>query len=314
MMYLVTGAAGFIGSALVRRLVCENYQVRGVIHHTPPIFFHTNVEYVTGSIMDKEFLTEILDNIDIVFHCAALVKDYGRKEEFYQINIEGTKNLVAACEGRSVKRFVFLSHIMDKSQIRGSMYRITKNEAEQYLLEKHAQTQFPVVIIRPGNVYGPGATTWVLRPLKAIQKNRIGLIDGGTGIFIHTYVENLIDALIAAAEKPRAIGEVINVTDGDNNTTWGEYLNALAQMAHKPPIRLNLSKKTALFTSNLMMIMFKLFRIKPWITPMAVELFTNRKIISIEKAKKILDYTPKIDFKEGLEHVEEWLKIKGYIP
>ena len=314
MRYLVTGAAGFIGGALVRRLVSEDHQVRGILHHTQPTFFHTNVEYITGDITDKEFLTSVLDKVDVVFHCAALVKDYGPKEKFYQINIEGTKNLVTACEERPVKRFVFLSHIRYDSESRGAVYRATKKEAEEYLLEKHAQTQFPLVIIRPGNVYGPGATTWVLRPLQAIQKNRIALIDGGRGIFLHTYIENLIDALLAAADKPHAIGEIIDITDGENTTTWGEYLNALAHMAQKPPIRKNLSKRTALFTSKLMMIMYKLLRIEPWVTPMAVEVFTNNKIVSIEKAKDILGYTPKIDFREGLEYVENWLKTNRYIP
>ena len=314
MRYLVTGAAGFIGGALVQRLVSEGHQVLGILHHTQPTFFHTNVEYVTGDIIDKEFLISVLNKVDVVFHCAALVKDYGSKEEFYKINIEGTKNLVTACEGCSVKRFVFLSHIRYESESRGAMYRVTKIKAEEYLLEKHAQTQFPIVIIRPGNVYGPGATTWVLRPLQAIQKNRIALIDSGRGIFIHTYIENLIDALLAAAEKPRAIGEIIDITDGENTTTWGEYLNALAQMAHKPPIRKNLSKRTALFASKLMMIMYKLIRIEPWVTPMAVEVFTNYNIVSIEKAKDILGYSPKIDFREGLKHVEHWLKTNGYVP
>jgi nucleoside-diphosphate-sugar epimerase len=314
MRYLVTGAAGFIGGALVRRLILEGHQVRGILHHTQPTFFHTNVEYITGNITDKEFLTSVLDKVDVVFHCAALVKDYGPKEEFYQVNVEGTKNLVTACEERSIKRFVFLSHIRYESETRSAEYRTTKKEAEQYLLEKHVQKQFPMVIIRPGNVYGPGATTWVLRPLQSIKKNRIALIDGGRGIFIHTYIENLIDALLAAAEKPRAIGETIDITDEENTTTWGEYLNALAQMADKPPIHLNLSKRTALFTSKLMMIRYKLFRIEPWVTPMAVEVFTNHNIVSIEKAKDILDYSPKIDFKEGLKHVEHWLKTKGYTP
>jgi nucleoside-diphosphate-sugar epimerase len=314
MRYLVTGAAGFIGGALVQRLASEECQVRGVLHRTQPTFFHPNVEYVTGDITNKEFLKGVLDKVDVVFHCAAFVKDYGPKQEFYQVNIEGTKNLVAACEGHPVKRFVFLSHIRYEAESHSALYRTTKHEAEEYLLERYAQTQFPVVIIRPGNVYGPGATTWVLRPLQAIQKNHITLVDGGKGIFIHTYIENLIDALCAAIEKPSAVGQTIDITDGDNTTTWGEYLNALAQMAHKPPIQRNLSKRTALVIGNLMMILYKILKIDPWVTPMAVEVFTNQNTVSIKKAKEILGYTPRVDYREGLEQVEQWLKTNGYIP
>jgi len=313
MKCLVTGAAGFIGSSLVRRLVSEGHDVCGIIHHTKPTYFDKRVEYISGDITDPEFLKTVMKQIDIVFHCAAVVKDYGPKDEFYQINVDGTKNIVTACETYSVKRFVFLSHIRYESENDSAYYRETKALAERYLLGKYEQELFPVVIIRPGNVYGPGATTWVLRPLKAIRKNRIALIDGGKGIFLHTYIENLIDALLAASDEPRAVGKTIDVTDGDNTATWGDYLNALAKMAHKPPIHKNMSKRTAFFISKLMMTRYKLFRIEPWVTTMAVDIFTTHQTVSIEKAKDLLGYKPKIDFIEGLKHVEQWLKTEGYI-
>jgi len=313
MRCLVTGAAGFIGGALVQRLAATGHHVQGVIHHTAPTFIHKNVEYLPGDITNPEFLQSIMNHVDVVFHCAAMVKDFGRKEEFYTINVDGTKNLVAACETHSVKRLVFLSHIRYESGKNTTSYDETKTLAEHYLLEKYDKEQFPVVVIRPGNVYGPGATTWVLRPLKAIQKNRIALIDHGTGLFLHTFIDNLVDAIIASVDAPEAIGQTIDVTDGDNTTTWGDYLNALARMAHTPPLQRNLSKRTALFISKLMMMNYQLFKREPWVTPMAVEIFTNHQAVSIEKAKTILGYTPKIGYLEGLQQVENWLKTEGYI-
>ena len=313
MKCLVTGAAGFIGSSLVRRLVSEGHDVRGIIHHTQPTYFDKRVEYISGDITDTEFLKPIMDQIDVVFHCAAVVKDYGPKDVFNRINVEGTKNLIAASEASSVKKFIFLSHIRYEAGKNTGYYHKTKAIAEQSLMEKYTHNQFPVVIIRPGNVYGPGATTWVLRPLQAIQKNRIALIDKGTGIFLHTYIENLLDALVIALQEPRAVGEIIDITDGDNTTTWGDYLNALAKMAGKPPIKKNMSKRTALVVGNLMMVRYTLFKIEPWVTPVAVEIFTNHQTVSIEKANVLLGYTPKINFGEGLKQVERWLKFERYI-
>jgi nucleoside-diphosphate-sugar epimerase len=310
---LVTGAAGFIGGALVRRLASDGHHVRGIIHHTPPTFTHKNVEYITGDITNQEFLQSIMNQVDVVFHCAAMVRDYGRKKEFYQINVEGTKNLVTACETHAVKRFIFLSHIQYESENSNAYYRDTKAIAEQFLLEKYTQNQFPVTIIRPGNVYGPGATTWVLRPLQSIQKNRIALIDHGNGVFLHTYIDNLIDAILASVDTSGAIGKTIDITDGDNTITWGEYLNALAKIAHKPPIQRNMSKTTALLVSKLMMTVYTLLKIEPWVTPVAVEVFTNHHPASIEQAKSFLGYIPKIDYLEGLKHVETWLNTEGYI-
>jgi nucleoside-diphosphate-sugar epimerase len=313
MKCLVTGAAGFIGSSLVRRLVSEGHDVCGIIHHSQPTYFDKRVEYISGDITDTAFLQPVMDQVDVVFHCAAVVKDYGSKDVFNRINVEGTKNLIAACEASSVKKFIFLSHIKYESGKNIGNYHKTKAIAEQSLIEKYTHNQFPVVIIRPGNVYGPGATTWVLRPLQAIQKNRIALIDKGTGIFLHTYIENLLDALIVALLEPRAVGEIIDITDGDNTTTWGDYLNALAKMTGKPPIKKNISKRTALVVSKLMMLRYTLFKIEPWVTPVAVEIFTNQNTVSIEKAKTLLRYEPMINVTKGLEYVEQWLKAKGYI-
>jgi nucleoside-diphosphate-sugar epimerase len=313
MKCLVTGAAGFIGSSLVQRLVSEGYNVRGIIHHTQPTYFNKRVEYISGDITDSVFLEPVMDQVDVVFHCAAIVKDYGSKEVFNRINVEGAKNLIVASEASLVKKFIFLSHIKYESGKHRGYYHETKAIAEQILVEKYTHDQFPVVIIRPGNVYGPGATTWVLRPLQAIQKNRIALIDKGTGIFLHTYIENLLDALLATLHESRVIGEIIDITDGDNSTTWGDYLNALAKMAGKPPIKKNMSKRTALVVGKLMMVGYTLFKIEPWVTPAAVEIFTNQNTVPIEKAKTLLKYKPMINFTNGLEYVERWLKVKGYI-
>ena len=313
MKCLVTGAAGFIGSSLVQRLVSEGYDVRGIIHRTQPTYFNKRVEYVSGNITDPVFLKSVLDQVDVVFHCAAFVKDFGPESVFNQINIEGTKNLIEASEASLVKKFIFLSHIRYESGKNSGFYHKTKAIAEQILMEKYTHNQFPVVIIRPGNVYGPGATTWVLRPLQAIQKNRIALIDKGTGIFLHTYIENLIDALIGTLKETQAVGEIIDITDGVNTTTWGDYLNALAKMAGKPPIQRNMSKRTALIVGKLMMVGYNLFKIEPWVTPVAVEIFTNQNTVSIEKAKNFLEYSPKINFAEGLKQVERWLKAERYI-
>jgi nucleoside-diphosphate-sugar epimerase len=313
MKCLVTGAAGFIGSSLVQRLISDGYDVRGIIHHTQPTYFNKRVEYVSGNITDPVFLKSAMDQVDVVFHCAAFVKDFGPKSVFNQINIEGTKNLIVASEVALVKKFIFLSHIRYESGKKTGDYHETKAIAEQSLMDKYTHNQFPVVIIRPGNVYGPGATTWVLRPLQAIKKNRIALINKGTGIFLHTYIENLLDALLAAVHEPHAVGEIIDITDGDNTTTWGDYLNALAKMAGKPHINKNMSKRTALVVGKLMIVGYTLFKIEPWVTPVAVEIFTNQNTVSIEKAKTLLGYTPKINFAEGLKQVERWLKAERYI-
>lgn len=310
----VTGAAGFIGSALLHRLSKEGHNVTGLIHKTKGKYRSENVCYVRADITNKKSLEHVITDCDIVFHCAAFVKDFGRKKDFYQINFMGTKNLVEACEKQGVTRFIYLGHLQYESSALFSFYSETKKMAEEYLLERFYSTGFPVVIIHPGNVYGPGATTWVLRLVESIKKNRIRLIDNGEGIFHHTYIDNLIDALVLAMTgSDRVIGRTFDVTDGDTSVTWREYLNALAEMVGCDPVSKSIPKHAALCIGYLMMIGYHFFGIEPLVTPMAIQVFTNRKEISIETAKMVLGYQPKIDFQSGMNQVRKWLHSEGLV-
>lgn len=314
MRCLVTGSSGFIGNALSKKLSNLDHEVIGLIHEKKPKKPIKKVKYVKGDVTDLESLKKVVKNIDYIFHCAAYVKDYGPKNVFYKINYEGTKNLVKTCEKEKIKGFVFISHVHSDSEQKIGYYTETKALAEKYLLKKSKQDDLPAIIIRPGNVYGPGATTWVLRPLKAIQKNRISLINHGNGIFLHTYIDNLVDALISCINNSQAIGEKIDITDGGNNTTWGEYLNQLSKIAGKKEINRNMSKKTAMVIGKIMIFLNKFFRIEPWVTPMAVKIFTNKKKIDIKKAKILLNYQPQVNYEEGMEKIERWLRKNNYIP
>lgn len=311
MKCLVTGAAGFIGNALTKRLVEEDHQVKAIIHTGKSKLSGDRVEYIIADITDASSLENIVCDCDVVFHCAALVKDFGPKNMFNKVNVEGTKNIVDIC--KNTKCFIYLGHIRYESDNQSGYYFRSKYRAEQYLLDKYKQENFPVVIIRPGNVYGPGATTWVLRPLHAIQKNQISLIENGSGIFHHTYIDNLIDVLLTVMKKPKAIGESFDITDGDHFVTWNRYLNDLAEIAGKKPINKNMSKTTASILSRLMMILYKVTRITPLLTPTVVQIFTNKTEISIEKAEKILEYAPKIDYKEGMKQVTRWLQEENLV-
>ena len=307
MKCLVTGATGFIGSVLTKRLERDGHSVKAMIHNKKPKYMDDAVHYISADLTNPTSLKSLIDDIDVVFHCAALVKDYGSKRDFFKINVEGTKILANLCKN-NIKRFVFLSHIQYESEKPSSYYTWSKIQAENYLLKKYENEKFPSVIIRPGNVYGPGATIWVLRPVQEIKSNRISFINGGTGIFHHTYIDNLLDALLAAMENHNAIGKSFDITDGDHSIAYGTYFNDIAKLIGKQPITKNYSKNTALFYARLQILKHTFFKIEPLITPTSVNILTNNKKISIEKAKQILGYQPKVNYSEAMKQIKRWLQ------
>jgi len=192
-------------------------------------------------------------------------------------------------------------------------YSWSKKLAERYLIGQHTIFKFPCVIIQPGNVYGPGRAVWVLSPLKAIKNNKIALIDHGSGIFLHTYIDNLIDALIKSIKSEKAVGQIIPISDGDNDTKFRDYLDLLSKMVGKTAVKRNFSKNTGLFIAKIMLFLNRIFGVKPMFTPTVVYLMTNRKKVFLDKAKNILGYNPSIDYIDGMKKVEYWLKKEGYI-
>ncbi len=308
MKCLVTGSAGYIGSCLVKRLAQLNHKVIGLIHQSEPKESLSMVTYIKGDITDLDSISEIKENVDIVFHCAAKVKDYGPKKHFFDVNVTGTENLIKICKERNIKQFVYLSHLPYESSSNKSYYSQTKHIAESLLLKEYDENGFPITIIRPGNVFGPGDAVWVSRPLESIQKNRLLLVNNGEGIFLHTYIENLLDAILLCIDEPCSIGKKIVVTDGDNTITWGTYFNDLAEIIGKKPINKNLSKRTATTIGHLMVKFLGPLGVRPLITPFAVDILTNTRTFDLTRTKKLINYTPKVSYTEAMGHIESWIK------
>ncbi len=306
MNYLITGAAGYIGKNILNRLASGENRITALVHSCKPQIIHPCIHYVKGDITNASFVKSLPSDVDIIVHCAALVKDYGWKKDFIKVNYLGTKYLTDHYKRSSIKQFIFLSHINYNKSAVFNYYAQTKKLAEEYLFHKWQTKQFPVTIIRPGNVFGPNASIWVNTIIKTIQSNHIALIDGGRGTFFHTYIDNLIDGIMLSIGNKKVIGEAVNITDDDHQINWKTYFSDLSQIIQEPSPQRNISKTMAYFFGHLMMLRFFVFQKKPWITPAAVQLLTAEKKISIEKTKSLLDYTPSVDYTTAMKKIKSW--------
>ena len=220
---LVTGAAGFLGSHLVRGLLDEGYSVRAVIRNTALELEHPNLEIVKGEVEDADRMTEICEGIDTVFHTAAHLALLGGRaaseayrKAAYDANVGGVDNLIRACLVNGVSRFVHTSSIdvcfnsevnveMDEhtpyATNMSCLYTETKIEGEKRALAANGQAGLLTTVLRPDGIYGPGNNIMMDEIFEQVTKGRLVATIGFPGaLHDHIYVDNLVHAQILIAK------------------------------------------------------------------------------------------------------------------
>jgi nucleoside-diphosphate-sugar epimerase len=317
--YFITGASGFIGTHLTRRLVAAGCHVVAADQRPPSEPAEGSVTRVACDITDRASVERALATrpIDYAVHLAARVGDWGDRREFERVNVDGTRNVLEGFTQAGVKRAMHISSIAVMGFEPGldaneelpplpdlDLYSGTKAAGE--LVAKEIQGRgAPLVIVRPGDVYGPGSEPWVLRPVRMMRSHQMFLIDGGTGHFGHVYVDNLIDGMLLALTKEVAVGRTYILTDTEQRTTFGEYFRRLAEATGAPVPRLALPRSAALLLARGFEVAADRFGFAPQITETAVNFVTKHCSYSIVRARRELGYAPRVNLAEGLRRIHE---------
>ncbi|MBN1488083.1 MAG: NAD-dependent epimerase/dehydratase family protein [Anaerolineae bacterium] len=324
MRVLVTGANGCVGAMLCRKLVERGDSVRGLVRKTSDLSLLEGlpVQRVVGSLEDHASLLGATQDVDIVYHVAAAVTDWGPLTYFRSVNVAGTQNVLDAAVKNHVQRFVYISSVAvhnftgaqdmdeDSPQLPTPFYYCqTKREAESLVLSYHRQGRMPVVIVRPGDIYGPGDRVSLLPLAPMLESGHMAYVGDGRKLGAFTYVENLVDGLILAGIKKDALGEVFVITDG-LKLTWREYFEKLTAALDlpKPWICVPVSLAYALATG--LEFVYRLFRIqsRPPITRYLITHLSKDFHFSIEKAHRVLGYAPRVDVNEAISRTAAWYK------
>ena len=239
---LITGGNGFIGSNLTRALKASGYYTRvAYLEGTDlaPVEKFCD-EAVVADIATPDTLPPAVEDIDVVFHLAAIASDWGPHSLFDRVNHRGTANMLEAAVKAGVRRFVHTSSVAvhryrdfdyaDENTPRDAdypHYATTKIAAEDAV--NSFSDRIETVIVRPGTTpYGPGDVNNLARIFDAIEKGFFGLVDGGKAKFSTSYVDNLSAGYILAAEHEKAPGETFIVCD-DEPISWRRFIDLAAE-------------------------------------------------------------------------------------
>jgi len=321
---LITGVNGFIGSHIAEKFINAGHDVRGLVRKTSDLKFIEgfNIELFYGDITDRESLDKACMGMDILIHNAAFASDWGSFEQFYKINVTGTQNVAEIASENNVKRLVHISTVaihgfknpnkMDETAPKVKSifpYCETKRIADDWLFEFAKTTKMEITSIKPGNVFGTRDHTFIEKYLDALKEGKGGFVDGGRHVTCPTYVENLADAVLLAAFHPAAVGEAFIITDGFD-INWRDFTNMFVdELGVKRP-KLSIPFPIGYSISFMMEMFYNLFRIKkaPLLTRYRISNGGSDYHFSIEKARKILGFEPKIKLDEAVRRSVEWFK------
>jgi nucleoside-diphosphate-sugar epimerase len=322
---LVTGGTGFLGQALARRLRDGGWTVAAMGRNARvgAQLAAEGIAFVQADLTDLAAVRRACAGQNVVFHSGALSAPWGAYEAFYQANVVGTYNVAEASLSAGVGRLVHVSTPSlyfdgrDREGIKEAdplparsvnAYAETKRLAEQ-MVDDAAARGLKALTIRPRGIFGPGDTTILPRLVKANAAGRLPLFDGGRARIDLTYVENVVDALLACARAPEAaLGAKYNITNGEPITV-GELLPRVFAAIDTPFRPTQVPSAAGLAAATAMEAWARATNgPEPLLTAYAVGLLSKHQTLDLTQARARLGYEPRVPLEDGIQAFAAWWK------
>jgi dihydroflavonol-4-reductase len=326
MTVLVTGATGFIGQALARRLVETGQKTRVLVRDPHKLDgLREAAEVVVGDITDPAAVERAVRGADTVFAVAAAFREPRLSDERHrEVNVGAVGDLMAAARRHDVRRVVHCSTVGIHGAVTGAplnedapivpvgIYEKTKAEGEALALRQSADGGPPVVVLRPTQVYGPGDTR-LLKLFKLADKKRVFLIGPGTAGYHLVFIDDLVDAFLLAAGAEQAVGEAF-IIGGPERPTLNDIVGTLGPvLGHNEQTIVRLPVTPVELLAAGCESLCRPFGIAPPIYRRRLDFFTLNKAYDISKARRLLGFEPKVHMAEGLRRAAEWYRQRGML-
>ncbi len=327
MTILVTGATGFLGSALTLELIQRQQDVRVLVRDEKKARqqFGDAVSVVRGEITDIPQVQAAVDGVSVVYHLVGRLYHPSVPTTLYrETHVEGTRILLDACKGQSqLQRIVHCSTTgvhgvtgiipaaEDAPFAPTNPYEATKLEGELLALSAYKEHGLPVSVIRPGLVYGP-SDLHLLGFFASINKGRPCLIGGGKAMIHPVYIDDMTEAFLASAERPEAIGHSYNIA-GKYPVSFKMLSTAIARSLGKPLPKGDIPLWLANLASDAFSVIPGMQGERAPLTRSRVKFLTNSRVYAIERAQAELGYEPKVGLDEGMKRTAAWYQKHGYL-
>jgi nucleoside-diphosphate-sugar epimerase len=327
MKILVTGGGGFLGQVVCRQLAAAGHGVIAFNRNRYPALDEAKIEQRVGDVANLESVLAATKGVDAIVHSAGKVGAWGRLEDYYEANVRGTDNVLAACDMHGIRKLVFTSSpsvVQNGSDLEGvdetatyatthflSAYQQTKALAEQRVLAANGD-KLATVALRPHFIWGPGDPNLLPRILKQARAGRLRLIGKDNKKIDTTFVDNAADAHVLAVEKlgvgASIAGKAYFISQGEPVThEW--LINAWLRADGFPVETRRIPLGLAKFLGGACETVYSTLGIKsePPLTRFIVEQLSTAHWFNINAARNDLGYTPKVGMQEGLVRLAQYL-------
>lgn len=325
---LVTGASGYTGQVLVRKLCALGFRVRAIARPSSNIepLAGLPIEWIRGEVHDRDVVRRSCEGVEYLFHVAAAYREPGIGDDTYRaVHVTSTQALAECLAGRpGFKRFVHVSTVGVHGHIDhppasedyrfspGDIYQRTKAEAETWLREFAVKSGLPVVVIRPAAIYGPGDRR-LLKLFRLAGRRYFPLFGKSRGLYHLIHVDDLTDIFIVAALSPAAVGRVF-IAGNPEPSSLKEIATVVSSELKGPPVRFIRLPAWPLFVAALLCeAACKPLAISPPLYRRRVAFFTKDRAFDTSRLTRELKYRFSVPVEQGLRSTARWYREAGWL-